>query len=365
MHINETTAPQLPVTAKSNEATKEQLADARAEGDAVYKCITWILQQPGVSGQMRAGEYKIAYAVTAPEGWYNYSNHSVSWQSPTGDAHLSLFVLDGADGRVVPSLDIQASIVNGNGNVTDDKKIPFAWMPLINGYGNNIKLSGSGSYTLKISIAPPTFHRHDPYNGDRFTALTSAIIPVSITGDLSKNKPLSEEMEQEQEKAKLPGDAYDHTLKDMFKQANDGKTGTAGDYFVAYALEYAEGWWLYKSDKFRYTAENDMSGKTNAHVEVAVCDANTKRFIHDLDVTATLIDDKGTKVGTMNEPFMWHPWLYHYGENWRVPSAGRHYKLHVHFEPPAYHRYGKTYGKQFTQAGDIDFTNLVVKTGQK
>ncbi|WP_018611637.1 hypothetical protein [Segetibacter koreensis] len=138
---------------------------------------------------------------------------------------------------MIPSLNIQASIVNINGCVTDNKTIPFAWLPLINGYGNNIKLSGSGNYTINISIVARTFHRHDPYNGDRFTALTSAIIPISIIGDISKNKPLSEEMEQEQEKARLAGAAYIHTLKYMFKQANDGKTITNGHYFVAYALE--------------------------------------------------------------------------------------------------------------------------------
>ncbi len=366
MHMQETTDPKLPVTAKSNEATKEQLADARAEGDSVQKCMDWIVKQSGaMAGQLRAGEYQIVYALTAPEGWYQYSNHEAAWQQPMGDSHLWLFILDGADGRVVPSLDIRVSVVNAAGAVTDEKKVPFAWMPLINGYGNNITLSGSGNYSLNVSIAPPTFHRHDPYNGDRFTKPTLAVIAVAINQDLKNNKPLSALMEAEQKKSMLPGEAYTHTLQDMFKQANDGKTTESGDYFVAYALEYAEGWWLYKDDKFRYAAENDMSGKTNAHVEVAVCDAKTKRFLHDLDVTATLFDDKGAKIGTLNEPFMWHPWLYHYGENWRVPKAGNHYKLHVHFEPPAYRRYGKQLGKQFTQPGDIDFTDLVIKTGQK
>ena len=365
MHMQQTTQPMLPITAKSNEATKEQLADARAEGDSVNKCMNWVLRQPGnVSGQMRAGEYKIVYAFGAPEGWYAYSNHAVTWQGPAGDAHLWLFVLDGADGRVVPTLDIEASVTNANGAVTDDKKIPFAWTPLINGYGNNIKLSGEGNYTIKLGIAPPTFHRHDPYNGDRFTKHTAAIIPVSITQDLTKNKPLSELMEAEQGLAKLPGDAYTHTLKDMYKQATDGKDQVVGDYFVACAIEYAEGWWLYKGDQFRYASENDMSGKTNGHLEVAVCDAKTIRFLPDLDVTATVLDDRGNKVGTMNEPFMWHPWLYHYGENWRVPKTG-HYKVHVHFEPPSYRRYGKTYGKQFTKPEDLDFDDMVIKTGQK
>src|ERR1700694_5926975 len=340
MHMQETTKPSMPITAKSNESKKEQLADARAEGDSVQLCMDWIMKQPGViAGQLRAGEYQVVYALAAPEGWYQYSNHAVTWQQPTGDRHLWLFILDGADGRVVPSLDINVAVVTEAGAVADEKKLPFAWMPLINGYGNNIILPGKGNYTLNLAIAAPTFHRHDPYNGDRFTKPTSVVIPITLNEDLRNNKTLSELMEGEQQRSRLPGEAYAHTLKDMFKQANDGKTLVSGDYFVAYALEYAEGWWLYKDDKFRYAAENDMSGKTNAHVEVAVCDAKTKRFLHDLDVTATLFDDKGAKLGSLNEPFMWHPWLYHYGENWRVPKAGKHYKLHIHFEPPAYRRY--------------------------
>src|SRR3954463_15422667 len=104
-----TTAPKLPLTVKSNEATKEQLAYARAEGDSVDKCTAWVVSQAGSNaGQMRAGEYKITYAITAPEGWYEYINQHAQWQSPTNvNAHLWLFVQDGADGRIVPPLDIK------------------------------------------------------------------------------------------------------------------------------------------------------------------------------------------------------------------------------------------------------------------
>lgn len=364
--MNHTTEMQMPVTAKSNEATKEQLKDAKAEGDSINRCMEWLIAQlPNSSGQVRAGEYKIVYALSAPEGWYSYSNHQVQWQQPSGEAHLWLFVLDGADGRVVPGLDIKATISVANGTVIDNTTLTYSWIPLINGYANNIKLNGSGNYTLNLQIAPPTYHRHDPYNGDRFTKATEASIPVAIEVNLFQKGLLSTAMEQHQQEAMLPGIAYQHTLKDMYKQANDGRDTVTGDYFVAYAIEYAEGWWAYKGDKFRYMAENDLSGKTNAHVEVAVCDSKTHRFLHDLAVIATLYTSDSNKVNTMAEPFMWHPWLYHYGENWRVPKASHNYTVAIHFEPPAYKRYGRTLGSQFTQPADITFNNVIIKTGQK
>lgn len=361
-----TTKARLPLTVKSNEATGEQLAYAKAEGDSINNCIAWILSQAGNNGgQIRAGEYKISYALTAPEGWYEYDNNSVFWLEPhNSNAHLWLFIQDGADGRLVSGLNISASLLNSNGNVVQEKSIPFAWMPLINGYGNNLQFGGNGNYKLQIKIMPPFFHRHDPYNGDRFTKLIKAEIPITF-GELSTSeKPLSEKMEAQMELSKSTGNAYHNTLMEMFSQATDGKDTTMGDYFIAVADEYSEGHWYYKGSKFIYMEENEQSAKNNAHVEVAVCDAKTGRFLHDLNVRVTLY--KGNeKVGAMNESFMWHPWLYHYGENWRVPVAGKDYRFQVHIDPPAYRRYGKNSGKQFTTAVDVIFENLIIKTGQK
>jgi len=357
----------MPVMAKSNEATKEQLAYAKAEGDSVSRCIDWILANAGgAKGQVAAGEYLITYAITKPEGWYEYSNNNVTWHKPgaNDDAHLWLFVQDGADKRVVTPLTINYTLFNDKGSVVKKHNIPFVWTPLLNGYGDNITLSGDGSYTLQLSIDALPYRRHDPYNGDRFYAKTQASIPLNIRTQELNAQPLSEAMEAQHALSKKAGDAYSNTLQEMYSQANDGRDTTLNDYVIAYAIEYAEGYWHYEKDKFRYMQENDMSGKTNAHVEVSVRDAQTGRFMHNLDVTSTLTSEDGKTVDTMKEPFMWHPWLYHYGENWRVPKAGN-YNLHIHFLPPAYHRYGKTDGKQFTHAVDIDFKNIIVKTGQK
>lgn len=365
-NAQQTTKPLMPVMARSNEATNEQLDYARAEGDSVDKCIGWILKTAGCSGKIAAGEYKITYAFTKPEGWYEFSNDEVSWHKPEAEenAHLWLFVQDGSDSRIVPPLNIKATIINEQENVTDQKTLPFAWMPMLNGYGENVKLSESGKYTLNITIAPPAYRRHDPYNGDRFKQITTANIPVTINPQNFSSQPLSEEMESHQSLAKGPGKAYNNTLKEMYKQANDGRDTITEDYRVTYAIEYAEGFWHYEKDKFRYMAENDMSGKTNAHVEVAVLDAKTGRFIYNLDVKATLKNDQGEIMGTLKEPFMWHPWLYHYGENWRVPKAGK-YDLLVNIKPPSYRRYGKTYGNQFLKPVVINFNNIIIKTGQK
>lgn len=238
------TAPLRPLTAKSNEATFGQLAFARAEGDSVDKCITWLLQQPSsTSGQLKAGEYQISYMLTAPEGWYEYNNNAVTWESPQhANAHFWLFVQDGADGRIVPPLDIELTVRATDGSLISRKRLPFAWMPLVNGYGDNVYLSQNGAYTFIINIAPPAYRRHDPYNGDRFIKPVQAVVPVSFSGAPPQGV-LSERMESRQDLAKKAGDAYYNTLKAMYQQANDGKDKTAGDYFIACAVEYSEGYW--------------------------------------------------------------------------------------------------------------------------
>ncbi len=363
----QTSNPLFPLSEKSNEATKKQLAFAKAEGDSVDKCIDWILAQTnGISGKIHAGEYLITYAVTAPEGWYEYVDHTAHWVAPSADAiaHLWVFVQDATDNRVVPDLDIQADFLNDSTSVAESIKLPFAWMPLINGYGNNFYLSKNDNYILQLTIKPPSFHRHDPYNGDRFTKLTAANISLNFNKNNIGQIQLSDQMEKAQSISKAAGNAYVNTLQEMYKQATDGKDTIAGDYFVAVADEYSEGYWLY-DNKFRYKMENEQSSETNAHIEVAVLDANTKRFMHNLHVTATIYDENEKKINSMMEHFMWHPWLYHYGDNWRVPSAGKKYHIHVHVDPPAYRRYGKIYGKQFTASEDIDFYNIEIKTGQK
>ena len=82
-------------------------------------------------------------------------------------------------------------------------------------------------------------------------------------------------------------------------------TRRAGDYLVAFVQENAEGMY-----------------------ELA-----DGRFVPGLDITLTLLEgDRELFSTTM--PFLWHPYLYHYGTNAKVPGEGP-YTVRVRIDPDA------------------------------
>jgi hypothetical protein len=161
--------------------------------------------------------------------------------------------------------------------------------------------------------------------------------------------------------ARAQGTTFAAALKHMAAfVAHDGREVQKGDYLVAYAVEEAEGMYHLRSGKLHW-----MRPKVdNAHVEVVVRDAADGRFIPGLKVFATLIDAKGRKVGTHEQPYIWHPWLYHYGRNWKVPGDGI-YTLRVRFDPPTYHRHDRLNGRRFAKGAELEFKNVEIKTGRK
>ena len=172
----------------------------------------------------------------------------------------------------------------------------------------------------------------------------------------------SEEATQEQLKlAKAQGEAMQQALEHMIqKEADDGAEKRAGDYLVGYAVEEAEGMYHLHAGELQWHEPEEE----NVHVEVSVRDGADGRFVPGLTVYATLIDRAGRKVGTHQQPFLWHPWLYHYGRNWRVPGDGE-YTLQVHIEPPTFHRHDKINGKRYVEPVEVEFTGVKIKTGQK
>lgn len=100
----------------------------------------------------------------------------------------------------------------------------------------------------------------------------------------------------------------------------------------------------------------------NVHVEVAVRDGADGRFIPGLTVYATLIDGSGDEVGTHQQPFLWHPYLYHYGRNWVVPGDGE-YTLRVQIDAPDFMRHDEVNGKRFAEPVDVEFTGVKIQTG--
>jgi hypothetical protein len=69
-------------------------------------------------------------------------------------------------------------------------------------------------------------------------------------------------------------------------------------------------------------------------------------------------------VGSHIQPFIWHPWLYHYGRNWQVPEAGD-YTLRIRIEAPIFHRHDQKNGRRFAEEIEVEFSNVKIETGQK
>ena len=174
-------------------------------------------------------------------------------------------------------------------------------------------------------------------------------------------RPSDEAEEKTLQMAREQGKALERALKYMTEEeAHDGGEKRAGDFLVGYAVEEAEGMYEMRDG----TLEWKEPEEENVHVEVSVRDAGDGRFIPGLSVNATLIDAQGNEVGTYRQPYLWHPWLYHYGRNWTVPGDGE-YTLRVRVEAPNFARHDKINGKRFQEDVEVEFARVKIKTGQK
>lgn len=173
-------------------------------------------------------------------------------------------------------------------------------------------------------------------------------------------KPSDEADEKQLKMAQAEGDAYQKSLEYMANQvAHTGDTQQAGDYIVAFAQEEAEGMYHLKNGELEWVEPDDE----NCHFEVSVVDATDHRFIPHLDVNLTVLDSQGDLVGTRKMPFLWHPGLYHYGANWKLPGDGK-YTLRIKIAAPTFTRHDKTNGKRYAEPVEVEFKDVSVKTGQ-
>lgn len=179
-----------------------------------------------------------------------------------------------------------------------------------------------------------------------------------------RQKPVMRMSEEADEQglrfAREEGNAYTKTLHYMVDTvAQRGENQYAGDYLVAYAVEKAEGLYHLREGQLRW--EEPEEG--NIHIEVAICDADDGRFVPGLTVHVTLIGPEGNEIGTHRQPFLWHPYLYHYGRNWNVPSNGE-YTLRVRIEGADFPRHDKINGKRYGEPVEVEFRGVKLETGQ-
>lgn len=176
-------------------------------------------------------------------------------------------------------------------------------------------------------------------------------------------KPSDEADRKQLDMARAEGDAYQASLRYMAEEvADSGGTQRAGDYIVGYAQERAEGMYMLKSEGKLEWTEPDTE---NCHIEISVSDAGDHRFIPYLKIKASLKPaDGGRKIGPFEVPFLWHPGLYHYGRNIKVPGDGK-YTLTVTIKPPAFMRHDKTNGLRYADTVEVEFRDIMIKSGKE
>ncbi|MFW6331505.1 MAG: iron transporter [Gemmatimonadota bacterium] len=158
--------------------------------------------------------------------------------------------------------------------------------------------------------------------------------------------------------ARAQGESYVQAFEHMAGEvANGGGTAHAGDYIVGYAHEEAEGMYRREGGELVWQEPDG-----NIHIEVSVRDAGDNRFVPGLDVTLTLLDSDGSEVGTERMPFLWHPWLHHYGRNWTIPGDGT-YTLRVRVAPPEFMRHDEKNGKRYADEVVVEFPGVELETG--
>lgn len=153
------------------------------------------------------------------------------------------------------------------------------------------------------------------------------------------NEATSEQLDVSAEQ----GQAYATALQAM-EEESGARRQQAGEYLLAFVQEEAEGMYgLVDGDLVWHEAPEEA----NAHFEVAVADATDGRFVPGLDVTLTLLRD-GEALFSTPMPFLWHPFLYHYGRNAQVPDEGP-FSVHVRIEPAGFMRHDPVNGKRYGQ----------------
>ena len=151
--------------------------------------------------------------------------------------------------------------------------------------------------------------------------------------------------------AKAEGAAYGLALEHMTRLvAAFGEVRSAGEYQIALALEKAEGLYVYRGGYLEWQEPGDAT----LHIEVAVRDAADGRFIPGLTVHAQIQHESGSEVASLVLPFLWHPTLYHYGQNVRAP-AGARITVKVRIDPPPFLRHDKVNGRRYADPAETRF----------
>ena len=353
-----TTTPVQPTVA--GQASGEQLRLAQQQGKADTAVLDWVLANSGqLKGDIKAGEMRVAFTITPAEGWWDKAGGGkLIWHdAPDGNVHLRIFVLDLADGRLVPDLAIRATLTDANGN-EQSTPADFGWYPLINAYGGNVPMDTDSIYTLRVTIDPLQPNHVFAASGRFERPVIAEFPPVQIMLEAVSGLPAATDnnFANEAELLKPCSAALSAAITALWQHSVSGSEQPFGDYFVGYALDYSGLSTPLASSKRRLKNLVDFSGKDSVRVELLPRDVRTGRLIPGLKPQATLVAADGKSYGPGELILAWHPWLTHYGHASRIPRKDV-YKLRVHFDAPGFRRWGRQ-SERFAVPADVEFDHV-------
>ena len=356
----------MPPFETSENATPAELERALDEGKAVRRELEWVEREEAVaSGEMAAGEYIVTYLITPADDYYDLEAAEAKLPAHhttvmPGSAHVSVVVRDAADGRLVQGLNVEASFGSGANGTQPRVRLPFGWHPILNRYGENVVLP-DGPFTLTIHIAMPTYARQDSVNGNRFAEdVTARFANITVSSDslaVAAQRLAHGDGRDAVDLSRQEGTAVASSFLTALRgDPANGSQRRSGGYTVTVLLRRAQGVWISRDDKLVYKPPNSSVGPVN-HMEISIRDVTTGRLVPDLNVRATILESRRKEIDTYAVPFMWHPWMNHYGLNVAVPGKGS-YIIRVRADAPSFRRYGSSALTKFNRPVDVELRGL-------
>lgn len=137
---------------QDDEVTQRQLSIARGQGDAYGAALEELSRRHGARIlERRSGAFRIS-SLTSPV------DRSGGAGSGDGlDVWFSLFIRDVGDGRFVPCLSVEATLISATGAQDGPHTQTITWHPTTYHYGRAWRLSGDEPHHFLVHIAPAPF----------------------------------------------------------------------------------------------------------------------------------------------------------------------------------------------------------------
>ncbi len=149
---------------------------------------------------------------------------------------------------------------------------------------------------------------------------------------------------------------------DEMKEEDSYASKELDDYLLSVACEKAEG--VYNYDQHGQLKWMIPAAGDNQHLEVVVQDVKDKRFIPQLKIEATIITQHNKPLQTIDLPFIWPPFLYHYGTNISIPTEGQYF-VRITIKKPNFCRHDQELGKRYQNDVSLTLGPLNLTPGRK